>query len=112
MQMRNRVASAAAALGAVVVMHGCQSGDRVVNGQMSMKGAVKQVQGSDSTPCWTFVSTSGKTYELQPGQAPHELLVDGQQAAIVAKPLTGGGSFCKVGQIISVISDSITPPKT
>jgi hypothetical protein len=80
-------------------------GDKLVDGKLSMTGAVHKSQLADGTECWQFVSASGKQYELQPAQAPKELLVDGQQTAIVAKP-RGGGSFCKVGEVIDVVRDT------
>jgi hypothetical protein len=108
--MRGRCgfAGAAATLVSLATMLGCTTGDKIVNGQMSMKGSVSAVQSQDGTQCWKFTSTSGKIYELQPAQVPRDMLVDGQEVAIVAKPRTGGGSFCKLGEIIDVVSDSAT----
>jgi hypothetical protein len=43
----------------------------------------------------------------QLAQAPRDLLVDGARAVVVAKP-RGGGSFCKVGDVVDVVqADSI-----
>jgi hypothetical protein len=101
--------TAGAAALVVISSVACSAGgDKLVDGKLSMTGAVHKSQLADGTECWQFVSTSGKQYELQPAQAPKELLVDGQQTSIVAKPLSGGGSFCKVGTLISVVRDTAT----
>jgi hypothetical protein len=90
----------------VVVAIGCSNGDKqLANGDLGLTGTIHSVQASDGSQCWTLTSTSGKTYELQPAQAPQELLVDGKQATITAKPRSGG-SFCKMGQIIDVVRDT------
>lgn len=95
----------AAALVVMATVACSAGGDKLVDGKLSMTGAVHRVQSADGTECWQFVSASGKQYELQPAQAPKELLVDGQQTSIVAKP-RGGGSFCKVGEVIDVVRDT------
>jgi len=85
---------------------GCQTGDKQLpNGDLGLTGTIHSVQAGDGSQCWTLTSASGKTYELQPAQAPQDLLVDGKQATITAKP-RAGGSFCKMGQIIDVLRDS------
>lgn len=91
---------------------GCSSGDVPdAKGQITMKGTVHSVQASDGTQCWSFKSAAGKDYELQPAQVPQVLLVDGQQATVVAKPRKGGGSFCKEaipgGTIVDIMT--VTP---
>lgn len=89
----------------VTVAAACSSGDTADSkGQLTMKGTVHSSQSADGTQCWKFQSAKGKDYELQPAQAPADLLVDGQTMTIVAKPRTGGGSFCKVGTIVDVVS--------
>lgn len=83
---------------------GCNSDDKPdAKGQLTMQGTVHASQAADGTPCWEFQSAKGKAYELEPAQAPHELLVDGTQATIVAKPRTGF-SYCKVGTIVDVVT--------
>jgi len=83
---------------------GCNNDDKPdAKGQITMQGTVHAVQATDGTQCWKFQSAKGKDYELQPAQAPSELLVDGASATIIAKPRTGG-SFCKVGTIVDVVS--------
>jgi hypothetical protein len=101
-----RIGSAVGTLMVVVSVVGCQNGDKTLaNGDLGLTGTVHSVQSSDGSQCWTLTSTSGKTYELQPAQAPQELLVDGKEASITAKPRSGG-SFCKMGQIIDVVRDT------
>jgi hypothetical protein len=101
-----RVSSAVGTLAVVMSVAGCQNGDKTLaNGDLGLTGTVHSVQATDGSQCWTLTSTSGKTYELQPAQAPQDLLVDGKQATITAKPRSGG-SFCKMGQIIDVVRDT------
>jgi hypothetical protein len=102
-----RIGSAVGTLVVVISVAGCSSGGdkHLPNGNLGLTGTVHEVQGSDGSQCWTLTSTSGKTYELQPAQAPQDLLVDGKQASITAHPRSGG-SFCKMGQIIDVLRDT------
>ncbi|HTD59777.1 MAG TPA: hypothetical protein VK679_03940 [Gemmatimonadaceae bacterium] len=101
-----RVGNAVGTLVVVVSIAGCSNGDKqLANGDLGLTGTIHSVQASDGSTCWTLTSTSGKTYELQPAQAPQDLLVDGKQATITAKPRSGG-SFCKMGQIIDVVRDT------
>lgn len=101
-----RVGSAVGTLVVVISVAGCQKGDKTLaNGDLGLTGTIHSVQATDGSQCWTLTSTSGKTYELQPAQAPQDLLVDGKQATITAKPRSGG-SFCKMGQIIDVVRDT------
>jgi hypothetical protein len=87
---------------------GCSNADKPdAKGQITVKGTVHQSQSADGSECWKFSSAKGKDYELQPAQVPKDLLVDGAQATIVAKPREHGGSFCKVGTIVDVVS--VTP---
>ncbi len=108
-----RFGSAVVTLGIVALATACSSsGDKQLsNGRLGLKGTIHSVQASDGSQCWQLVSSSGKQYELQPAQAPASLLVDGAQADIVAKPRSGG-SFCKVGQIIDVLSDTAANAKS
>jgi hypothetical protein len=83
---------------------GCSRGDVADStGRITMKGTVHETTQGDGTPCWQFQSAKGNSYELEPAQVPHELLVDGAQATIVAKTRTGF-SYCKVGTIVDVVS--------
>jgi len=68
------------------------------------------VTTADSATCWKFTSSKGKDYELQPAQVPSDLLVDNANAKLILKPLTGGGgSFCKLGPVVTVDSvDSVS----
>lgn len=101
-----RVGSGVGTLVVVIAVAGCQKGDKTLaNGDLGLTGTIHSVQATDGSQCWTLTSTSGKTYELQPAQAPQDLLVDGKQATITAKPRSGG-SFCKMGQIIDVVRDT------
>lgn len=101
-----RVGSAVGTLVVAISIVGCQSGDKTLpNGNLGLTGTIHSKQASDGSQCWTLTSTSGKTYELQPAQAPQDLLVDGKEATITAKPREGG-SFCKMGQIIDVLRDT------
>lgn len=101
-----RVGSAVGTLVVVIAATGCQKGDKTLaNGDLGLTGTIHSVQATDGSQCWTLTSTSGKTYELQPAQAPQDLLVDGKEATITAKPRSGG-SFCKMGQIIDVVRDT------
>jgi hypothetical protein len=85
---------------------GCSRGDVPDStGRITMKGTVHQTTKEDGTPCWQFQSAKGNRYELEPAQVPHELLVDGEQATIVAKTRTGF-SYCQVGTIVDVVSAS------
>lgn len=102
-----RFAPVAAAI-LMLAAAGCSSGDVPdAKGQITMKGTVHAVQATDGTQCWKFQSAAGKAYELQAGQAPPTLLVDGQQATVVAKTRTGG-SFCKdatgTDKIVDIVS--------
>ena len=102
-----RVSSAVGTLVVVISAAGCKQGDKTLaNGDLGLTGTVHSVQATDGSQCWTLTSTAtGKTYELQPAQAPQDLLVDGKEASITAKPRSGG-SFCKMGQIIDVVRDT------
>ncbi|MBX6333223.1 MAG: hypothetical protein IRY91_15365 [Gemmatimonadaceae bacterium] len=81
-------------------------------GELKLRGTVHMVQSPDGGTCWKLQSTKGHDYELQPAQVPHDLLVDGATAIVIAKP-RAGGSFCKVGQIVDVVQvDSIAAPAT
>jgi hypothetical protein len=102
-----RMGSAVGTLVVVISVAGCKSGGdkQLANGELGLSGTIHSVQATDGSQCWTLTSTSGKTYELQPAQAPQDLLVDGKQASITAKPRSGG-SFCKMGQIIDVVRDT------
>ena len=101
-----RVSSAVGTLVVVMSVAGCQKGDKTLaNGDLGLTGTIHSVQATDGSQCWTLTSTSGKTYELQPAQAPQDLLVDGKETTITAKPRSGG-SFCKMGQIIDVVRDT------
>jgi hypothetical protein len=102
-----RVGTAVGTLVVVISVAGCSSGGdkQLANGNLGISGTVHAVQGSDGSQCWTLQSTSGKTYELQPAQAPQDMLVDGKQANVTAHPRSGG-SFCKMGQIIDVVRDT------
>jgi len=83
---------------------GCSRGDTPDStGHITMKGTVHQTTKEDGTPCWQFESAKGNKYELEPTQVPHELLVDGETATIVAKTRTGF-SYCQVGTIVDVVS--------
>jgi hypothetical protein len=80
------------------------SGDRADSkGEITMKGTVHEVTQTDGTRCWQFTSAKGNNYEFQPAQVPQGLLVDGEEATIVAKKRSGF-SFCKVGQLVDVVS--------
>lgn len=82
----------------------CSRGDSPdANGQITMKGTVHESTMKDGTKCWQFQSAKGNRYELEPVQVPHDLLVDGQQATIVAKKRTGF-SYCQVGTIVDVMT--------
>jgi hypothetical protein len=101
-----RVARYAPVLAACLTLAvaGCNNDDKPdAKGQLTMQGTVHATQAADGTPCWEFQSAKGKAYELQPAQVPAELLVDGAQATIVAKPRTGF-SYCKVGTIVDVVT--------
>ncbi len=88
---------------------GCSNEDKPdANGHITMQGTVHASQAADGTPCWEFQSAKGKAYELEPAQVPSELLVDGAQATIVAKPRTGF-SYCKVGTIVDVVTLNPAP---
>jgi hypothetical protein len=103
MQRVLRFAPVAAAV-VTLAAAACSSGDVADSkGQLTMKGTVHSSQSADGTQCWKFQSAKGKDYELQPAQAPAEILIDGQAVTIVAKTRTGG-SFCNVGTIVDVVS--------
>lgn len=84
--------------------------EKAANGDLKLNGTVHMVQAQDGSTCWKLESSKGKTYELQPAQAPHDMLVDGAHAYLLAKAREGG-SFCNVGQIIDVMQlDSVQAP--
>ncbi len=88
----------------------CEREQRGPNGELVLHGTVHMVSSDSGGTCWKFESKQGKSYELQPAQVPHELLVDGATAVVMAKPREGG-SFCNVGQIVDVVkADSISGP--
>lgn len=93
----------------VVVAAACSTGEeKGPNGELKLHGTVHMVQTDSGGTCWKFESSKGHSYELQPGQAPHDLLVDGASAVLLAKPRSGG-SFCKVGQLVDIVkADSIS----
>jgi len=90
----------------------CSSGEEKgpKPGELIVHGTVHMVTTADSSTCWKFTSTKGKDYELQPAQVPNDLLVDNASAKLIIKPLAGGGgSFCKLGPVVTVDSvDSVS----
>ena len=90
----------------------CSSGEEKgpKPGELIVHGTVHMVTTADSATCWKFTSSKGKDYELQPAQVPSDLLVDNANAKLILKPLTGGGgSFCKLGPVVTVDSvDSVS----
>jgi len=89
----------------------CSSGEEKgpKEGELIVRGTVHMVTGADSSTCWKFTSTKGKDYELQPAQVPNDLLTDNANAKLIITPLQNGGSFCKVGPVVTVDSvDSLT----
>jgi predicted ATP-grasp superfamily ATP-dependent carboligase len=96
----------------LVGLAACNSGEEKgpKPGELIVHGTVHMVAGADSSTCWKFTSTKGKDYELQPAQVPNSLLVDNVNAKLIIKPLTGGGgSFCKLGPVVTVDSvDSVS----
>lgn len=92
----------------VLVAAACASGEeKGPNGELKLHGTVHMVQTDSGGTCWKFESSKGNAYELQQGQAPHDLLVDGASAVLLVKPRVGG-SYCKVGQLVDVVkADSI-----
>ncbi|HET7563464.1 MAG TPA: hypothetical protein VFJ96_00610 [Gemmatimonadaceae bacterium] len=100
------------AVGVVVLIGAACTGreEKAANGDLKLSGTVHMVQATDGSTCWKLESSKGKSYELQPAQAPHDMLVDGAHAFLEAKPREGG-SFCKVGQIVDVTQlDSVQAP--
>jgi hypothetical protein len=96
----------------LLVLVACGREERGPNGELKLRGTVHLVQTQEGGSCWKLESARGHAYELQPAQAPRDLLVDGVQAVVLAKP-RAGGSFCKVGEIIDVVKvDSVTGPAT
>lgn len=109
-----RVRASCAVTLVLVALAACNSGEEkgpkpdelIVRGTVHM---VTVVTGADSSTCWKFSSTKGTDYELQPAQVPNDLLVDNATAKLIIKPLQGGGSFCKLGPVVTVDSvDSVT----
>jgi hypothetical protein len=97
----------------LLVMAACNSGEEKgpKEGELKLHGTVHMVTTADSATCWKFSSTKGHDYELQAAQAPTDLLVDGASAVLVVTPLKGGGSFCNVGEVVSLVTvDSVNAP--
>ncbi|HEX6533947.1 MAG TPA: hypothetical protein VF041_05075 [Gemmatimonadaceae bacterium] len=89
----------------------CTGEEKGPNGTLKLHGTVHMVQSKDGGTCWKLESTKGKSYELQPAQVPHDILVDGARVSLLAKPRKGG-SFCNVGEIVDVTQlDSVTGPE-
>lgn len=92
----------------LLALAACSAEQKGPNGELILHGTVHMVTTSDGQQCWKFTSSKGHDYELQPAQVPHDLLTDGANAVLHAKPRQGG-SFCNVGQIVDVMSaDSIS----
>ncbi|HEU4642478.1 MAG TPA: hypothetical protein VFS44_08495 [Gemmatimonadaceae bacterium] len=95
----------------ILAMAACTGEEKGPNGTLKLSGTVHMVQSQDGGTCWKLESSKGKTYELQPAQVPHDMLVDGAKVKMLAKPRKGG-SFCNVGQIIDVTQvDSMSGPE-
>lgn len=108
-----RVRGSCAVALVLLVMAACSSGEEKgpKEGELLLHGTVHMVTTADSATCWKFTSTKGHDYELMQAQAPAGLLVDGATAVLVVTPLKGGGSFCNVGEVVSLVSaDSVTAP--
>ena len=92
---------------AVLSTAACAGEEHGPNGELKLHGTVHMVQAQDGATCWKFDSKKGKSYELQPAQAPRDLLVDGATAVLLVKPRSGG-SFCGIGNIVDIVkADSI-----
>jgi hypothetical protein len=103
--------SCAAAL-VLFALAACRAEEKGPNGELKLRGTVHMVQTQNGGTCWKLQSKKGKDYELQPAQVPKDLLVDGAEAVLFAKP-RAGGSFCNLGQIIDVMRvDSVSGPAT
>lgn len=106
-----RVRASCAVTLVLVALAACNSGEEKgpKPGELIVRGTVQMVTGADSSTCWKFTSTKGKIYELQPAQVPNDLLVDNANAKLIIKPIVGGGgSFCKLGPVVTVDSvDSV-----
>ncbi len=106
-----RVRAGCAVTVVLLALAACNSGEEKgpKPDELIVRGTVHMVTGADSSTCWKFSSTKGKDYELQPAQVPNDLLVDNATAKLIIKPLAGGGSFCKLGPVVTVDSvDSVS----
>ncbi|HXE61066.1 MAG TPA: hypothetical protein VN607_10185 [Gemmatimonadaceae bacterium] len=106
-----RVRASCAVTLVLFALAACNSGEEKgpKQGELIVRGTVHMVTGADSSTCWKFTSTKGKDYELQPAQVPNDLLTDNASAKLIIKPLEGGGTFCKVGPVVTVDSvDSVS----
>jgi len=89
----------------------CSSGEEKgpKPGELIVHGTVHMVTTADSATCWKFTSSKGDGKERQAAQVPSDLLVDNANAKLILKPLAGGGSFCKLGPVVTVDSvDSVS----
>lgn len=96
----------------LVLATSCKGGDKkLANGDLMVTGTVHMVQSQQGGTCWRLTSNNGgANYELQPAQVPPDLLTDNAKATVEVNPI-GGGSFCKVGKVVTVVKvDSLAAP--
>ena len=78
----------------------CSTGDSLGPGGIRVTGEVHFAKVEAG--CWVLQADSGRRYELRPGQAPPEILVEGARVTVVLEPRTDLTSICMVGEIADV----------
>ena len=78
----------------------CELSTASGTGELRLVGTVRflEVEGG----CWQLSAQNGRTYELQPGQAPPSLLVNAARVSVVARLSEGSETGCQVGMPIDV----------
>ncbi len=71
------------------------------SGGVVVNGVVRRVEVSGG--CWQLLAEDSTRYELRPGQAPADLLVDQKQVRVTIKQRPDLMSTCMVGQIVDVV---------
>jgi hypothetical protein len=78
----------------------CRLATESGTGELHISGTVHFLQIENG--CWQLEASTGRRYELQPGQAPASLLRDGARVTVVGQPAEGTETGCRVGMPLDV----------
>jgi hypothetical protein len=78
----------------------CQLSTDSGTGELHIRGTVHFLRVEHG--CWQLEAGNGRSYELQPGQAPASLLRDGARVSVVGQPADPTETGCRVGMPLDV----------